>query len=72
MRAHRYGSPNTARPAATAAARSAAMLRNTTPRRPVASTEYSRTFVSRNVPAHGTGGPPANAVPTRRNGTSPT
>ena len=40
--------------------------------RPVASTEYSRTLVSRNVPAQGSAGPRAKPVPTIRNGMRPT
>ena len=42
------------------------------PRRPVSSTEYSRTLVSRNVPAHGTPGPRPTPASTMRNGISPT
>ena len=42
------------------------------PRRPVSSTEYSRTFVSRNDPAHGTPGPRPTPASTIRNGISPT
>ena len=39
IRDHRYGSPKAARAPATTASRSASRLRNTTPRRPVPSTE---------------------------------
>ena len=42
------------------------------PRRPVSSTEYSRTLVSRNDPNQGTPGPRAIPAPTIRNGISPT
>ncbi len=59
-----YGSAAPSRAARTGRARSASRERNTTPRLPAPSTEYSRTFVSMNEPSHGTGGKGPN--PSRR------
>ncbi len=56
----------------TTASRDASRLRNTTPCRPVASTEYSRTLVSQKVPKYGIAGPFPIPAPTIRNGTNAT
>lgn len=72
MRDQTYGRFGPHRAASTGTNRDASSETKTTPRRPLASTEYRRTFVSQNDPKYGTPALPAMPMSRMRNGTRPT